>query len=72
MSADGDATSGRTWVAFGPVGAVGSIHEVDGGFNYKLLSDPDYRAVLPTLDAAKGALHAALKPGSEWPEFKEH
>ena len=20
----------------------------------------------------KGALHAALKPGSEWPEFREH
>jgi hypothetical protein len=34
--------------------------------------DEDFHGMYPTLDAAKGALHAALKPGSEWPEFREH
>lgn len=72
MSTADEATTGRSWVAFGPVGAVGSIHETAEGFSFKLLSDPDFHGLFPTLDAAKGALHAALKPGSDWPEFKEH
>ena len=64
--------TGRTWVAFGPAGAVGSIHSVDGGFTFKLLGDEDFRAVYPTLEVTKSALHASLLPGAEWPEFREH
>ncbi|MBX3100230.1 MAG: methyltransferase [Salinibacterium sp.] len=64
--------TGQTWVAFGPAGAVGSVHRVGGGFTFKLLTDDDFRAVYPTLEAAQGALYAALLPGSEWPEFREH
>lgn len=64
--------TGKTWVAFGPAGALGSIHSVDGGFTFKLLTDEGYRSIYPSLEAAQGALHAALVPGSEWPEFKEH
>lgn len=64
--------TGRTWIAFGELGAVGSIHETPGGYFYRLLSDDDYRGVFPTLEAAKGALHSAMRPGSERPEFKEH
>ncbi|HAS30757.1 MAG TPA: methyltransferase, partial [Microbacterium sp.] len=26
----------------------------------------------PTMDVAKSALHAHLKPGSDWPQFREH
>ena len=63
---------GRTWIAFGELGAVGSIHELPGGYFYRLLSDDDYRGVFPNLEAAKGALHSAMKPGSERPEFREH
>jgi hypothetical protein len=38
----------------------------------KLLDDDRYRGSYPTLEVAKSALHAALEPGSEWPEFREH
>lgn len=64
-------TTGRVWVAFGPVGAVGAIHEIGNGYAFRLM-DEDYHGMFDTLEAAKGALHAALKPGSDWPEFKEH
>jgi hypothetical protein len=64
-------TTERTWVAFGPVGAVGSIRKISGGFFYRLIDD-DWHGLFPTLEAAKGALYAAMKPGSERPEFREH
>jgi hypothetical protein len=74
MSASASNTSitGRNWVAFGPNGAVGSIHEVEGGYSYKLLDEQDYRGLYETLDGAKGALMASLPSGSERPEFREH
>ncbi|MCU1638810.1 MAG: methyltransferase [Microbacteriaceae bacterium] len=64
--------TGQTWVAFGPAGAVGSIHRVDDGYTFKLMSDENFRAVYPTLEVTKSALHASLLPGSDWPEFREH
>ncbi len=63
---------GQSWVAFGPAGAVGSVHRVEDGFTFKLLSDDRFRGTYPTLEVAKSALHASLPPGSEWPEFREH
>ena len=72
MSTSTTTTStGRVWVAFGPVGAVGAIHQIGDSFAYRLM-DEDYHGMFATLEAAKGALHAALKPGSEWPDFREH
>ena len=62
----------HTWVAFGPAGAVGSIHSAEGGFAVRVLSDENWTAVYPTLDVAQSALHANLLPGSDRPEFKEH
>ena len=64
--------AGHTWVAFGPAGAVGSIHGSDDGFAVRLLSDSAWSATYPSLDVAKSALHSRLLPGSDWPEFKEH
>ena len=64
--------AGHTWVAFGPAGAVGSIHGSDKGFSVRLLADPEWTATYPTLDVAKSALHSRLLPGSAWPEFTEH
>lgn len=72
MSNDNLTLTGQTWVAFGPAGAVGSIHSVEGGYTFKLLRDEKFRSVYPNLEVAKSALHAALLPGSEWPEFREH
>lgn len=62
----------QTWVAFGPAGAVGSVHRVDDGFTFKLLTDDGFRSVYPSLEAAQGALYASMLPGSDWPEFREH
>lgn len=64
--------TGQRWVAFGPAGAVGSIHRTQGGFTFRLLTDGDFRATYPSLNVAKSALHAALLPGAGWPEFREH
>jgi hypothetical protein len=64
--------TGQTWVAFGPAGAVGSIHRVEDGFTFRLMGEDGFRAVYPSLQVAKSALHASLVPGSEWPEFREH
>ena len=62
---------GQTWVAFGPAGAVGSIHRVDDGFTIKLKGG-EAQGLYPSLDVAKSAMHASLGPGSERPEFREH
>ncbi|PRY70072.1 hypothetical protein B0I08_101197 [Glaciihabitans tibetensis] len=62
----------QNWVAFGPAGAVGSIHRTDDGYIFRLLGDSEPRATYPSLEVAKSALHAALLPGSDWPEFREH
>ncbi len=62
----------QRWVAFGPAGAVGSIHRTEGGFAVRVLGDADPRGVYPTLEVAKGALHASMPIGAAWPEFREH
>jgi hypothetical protein len=69
---DENTLTGRRWVAFGPAGAIGSIHSVDDGFAVKLLDDADFRGTYPTLDAAKSALQATMPSGSERPEYREH
>lgn len=68
----GSVLTGQTWVAFGPAGAVGSIHRVTDGFTFRLVKDAEYRGVYPTLEVAKSALHANLAPGTDWPDFREH
>ena len=72
MSESAAGGNARTWVAFGSTGALGSIHDADGGYSIKLLNDEEYRGSYPSLDIAKSALHSALLPGTEWPEFREH
>jgi hypothetical protein len=36
------------------------------------MTDVEPRATYPSLTVAKSALYAALAPGSDWPEFREH
>ncbi|HEV7950443.1 MAG TPA: methyltransferase [Glaciihabitans sp.] len=62
----------QSWVAFGPAGAIGSVHRIDDGFTFRLLGDTEPRGVYPSLDVAKSALHSALVPGTDWPDFREH
>ncbi len=72
MDTSANTMESQTWVAFGPAGAVGSVSRVDGGFTFRLLSDETTRGTYPSLEIAKSALFAALEPGSDWPEFREH
>jgi hypothetical protein len=67
-----EETTDKTWVAFGAAGAIGSVHRVDGEYTFKLLTDDVPRGRYPSLEVAKSALFAALPPGSDWPEFREH
>ena len=65
-------TTGQRWVAFGDSGAAGTILHTDEGYAVRLLADQEPRGVYPTLEVAKSAMHAAMPPGSNWPEFREH
>ncbi|TPX04171.1 methyltransferase, partial [Schumannella luteola] len=50
-----NTTVEQRWVAFGPAGAVGSIHRTAEGFQVKLVDDDDYRGSYPSLEVAKSA-----------------
>jgi hypothetical protein len=54
-----DTTTG-TWVAVGPAGAVGLYGRRGPGGTY------------PSLHSAKGAVHNAMGPLAERPEFRAH
>jgi hypothetical protein len=62
----------HTWLAMGPAGTIGWITSTGKGYTFKLVNDTSERAMYPSLEVAKSALHASLVPGSEWPEFREH
>lgn len=72
MSDSKEYNASQTWVALGPAGAVGSVSRIGEEFTFRLLSDDVARGSYPTLEIAKSALVAALGPGAEWPEFREH
>lgn len=60
------------WVAFGPIGAVGTIRRDGERYSVSLLDDAEPRGSYPSLDVAKAALSTALGPGAERPEFRAH
>lgn len=60
------------WVAFGPVGAVGTIRRVGEAYAVALLDDAEPRGSYPNLEVAKAALRTALGPGAERPAFRAH
>lgn len=67
-----DTITGHLWVAFGPAGAIGSIHRTDDGWRFRLLGEELRPTPYPTLEVARNAFCAALPPGSERPDFREH
>jgi hypothetical protein len=64
--------TGGTWVAVGPAGAVGSVHQDGEQFRVDLYGSSARSAVYPTLESAKRAVHASLGPNAERPEFHAH
>ena len=64
--------TGQSWLAVGPAGAVGTVHRTAGGFAVRLAGRDEFSGEYPTLSVAKSALFAALGPGAEYPDFREH
>lgn len=63
----------RLWVAYGPAGAVGTIEKsAESGYAVKMVGADAELGVYPSMEVAKNALFSQLKPGSDWPEFREH
>lgn len=62
----------RLWVAYGPSGVVGKIQKDAAGYTVHMAGKDEQLGVYPTLEIAKSALHAHLKPGSDRPEFRAH
>lgn len=60
------------WVAYGAAGVVGSIRKTEAGYTVTMAGADAAAGTYPTMDVAKSALHARMKPGSDWPEFREH
>lgn len=60
------------WVAYGTNGVVGTIRKDDDGYTVTIAGADQHLGVYPSMQIAKDALHANLRPGSEWPEFREH
>ncbi|TWX37268.1 methyltransferase [Frigoribacterium sp. ACAM 257] len=69
---DAGESAGQTWVAVGPAGTVGSIGRTGAGFVVRLAGRSEQSGEYPTLAVAKSALFAALGPGADYPEFREH
>jgi hypothetical protein len=67
-----DATTRRLWVAYGSSGAVGTIEKSGESYSVKMVGAEAPIGAYPTMEVAKNALYSHLKPGSDWPEFREH
>jgi hypothetical protein len=67
-----DTETRRLWVAYGASGAVGAIRKDDRTYTVTMAGADDAVGVYDTMDVAKNALYSHLKPGTDWPEFREH
>ena len=62
----------RLWVAHNDTGAVGTIQQDGGEYTVRMLGRDEPAGTYPSMEVAKNALFSQLKPGSGWPEFREH
>ncbi|MDN3494489.1 hypothetical protein QL996_00975 [Planococcus sp. APC 4015] len=60
------------WVAYGAGGVAGSIRKDDAGYLVTMAGADEAMGPYPTMEIAKSALHAHMRPGSDWPDFREH
>ncbi len=60
------------WVAYGTQGVVGSIRKAADGYTVTMAGADAPTGTYPTMQIAKNALHARMRPGSAWPTFQEH
>ncbi len=67
-----ETTSRRLWIAYGPSGAVGTIEKSGDSYSVKMVGSDAALGAYPNMEVAKSALFSHLKPGTDWPEFREH
>lgn len=67
-----ETTTRRLWVAYGPAGAVGTIEKASDDYRVRMAGATEPVGAYPTMEVAKSALFSRLKPGADWPEFREH
>lgn len=67
-----ETTARRLWVAYGQTGALGMIEATGDGFAVRMAGADEGFGVFPSMEIAKNALYSQLKPGTDWPEFREH
>jgi hypothetical protein len=60
------------WVAYGPSGVVGSIRKDAAGYTVTMAGADESTGVYPTMEIAKSALRSHMRPGSDWPQFRQH
>lgn len=60
------------WVAYGTGGVVGMIRKDERGCTVTMAGADASLGTYPSMEVAKAALHAAMAPGSDWPQFREH
>lgn len=69
---DGTTKTRTIWVAFGESGVVGTIRKDADGYTVTMAGADVSVGVYPSMDVAKSALYARMRPGSDWPSFREH
>ena len=62
----------RLWVAYGQAGAVGIIRKDDDAYTVTMAGAEEPVGSYETMDVAKNALYSHLRPGVDWPQFREH
>ncbi len=67
-----NTTTRRLWIAYGPSGAVGTIEKHGEDYSVKMAGADAALGAYPSMEIAKNALFSHLKPGTDWPEFREH
>jgi enoyl-[acyl-carrier-protein] reductase (NADH) len=69
-----DTTSSSTlWLAYGSEDqVVGSIRKADGAYTVTMAGAAQSLGSYPSMDVAKSALHGHMRPGADWPRFREH
>lgn len=60
------------WVAYGSNGIVGSVRHADDGYVVVMAGADAETGTYPTLEIAKGALHAHMRPGTGRPRYQQH
>lgn len=66
------AQTDALWVAYGERGVAGSIRHTGDDYVVTMAGADSTLGTYPSMSIAKSALHAAMRPGSDWPTFRQH